>query len=93
MKGLPLNGKYNGYASAPVMTNTHKMTWMEHTYDGPTSLSLLDPTGPLSSLRYDAWSRNCVGQVQNFWKANNQGPPYGSFGKLPTFIPFLGLEP
>lgn len=38
-KGLPLNAKYNGYASAPIITDRNKLTWMEHTYDGPTSLN------------------------------------------------------
>jgi len=44
-------------------------------------------------LRYKAWERNCIGQIESWFQSKNQGPPYGAWGKLPTFIPLAGLEP
>ena len=48
LKGRPLTGSYNGYASCPIVTSTHDMLLAEFDYDFnlEPSFPILNPTKP-----------------------------------------------
>ena len=48
LKGRPLTGRYDGYASCPITTSTHDMLLAEFDYDFnlKPSFPVLDPTAP-----------------------------------------------
>ena len=54
IKGRPLSGSYNGYASCPIVTSTHDMLLAEFDYDFnlEPSFPILNPTKPHRSYWY-----------------------------------------
>lgn len=54
VKGQPLQAKYNGYSSCPIVTSSHAMLMAEFDYDMKVqpSVPLLDPTKPHRAYWY-----------------------------------------
>lgn len=81
LKGLPLNGKYDGYSKTPLYIDNNKLTYSTHTYKGPTENNLVDSSGGLISLmRYYWWGKFHKKRFMAMFMSKTEGPPYGKVG-------------
>merc|ERR1712224_933396 len=70
-----------GYTKAPLWLDMNKMTYVTHTYDGPTSNNLVDCNGgPLSMGRYFFFAKAHKKRISSIYTSKTNGPPKGKLG-------------
>lgn len=93
LKGLPLNGKYDGFSEAPLILGQDQLTWVQHYYNQKEGwLNLLGSKNKIIAWAlYHKFSKATKKSFIGLYLFKNWGPPYGKIKK--SFPAVKGAQP
>ena len=93
LKGLPLNGIYDGFSEAPLILAQDQLTWVQHSYDQKEGWqNLMGSTNPIiATILYQRFAKMTRKSFIGLYLFKSWGPPYGkvkkTFKEIPGFTP------